>query len=434
MDNTIRARLEHQLGLALKQQRRLDEALAHMDVARALAPVAGRAQQLERALVLQLLNQIDDAAQVYEDILATDPLALDVHVLRAEIAYGRKDDVLASYRNAMERAPRAAALPVAMGRILLRQNRADEARGAFDKALTLAPDDATALAGLAQTLDRLGEADDARQAYGRLLRIAPDNGDVRENHCSFLLRNGDVTEAQASAEAAVRLRPQSQNGLALLGLTYRARGDARDAWLNDYENHVQIFDLEPPEGYSDMASFNRDLGAYLDSLHGGAQQYLTQTLRGGTQLFDTLFYNGHPLIDRLLPRITAAIQTYMARLAPEREHPLLSRRGAGFRYIGSWSSRLSDCGFHVNHIHGQGWISSCYYVGVPDATEDRTAQQGWIKFGEPPEIFGSTFAAQRTIQPKPGRLVLFPSYHWHGTVPFRSAQNRTTIAFDAIPA
>jgi hypothetical protein len=29
--------------------------------------------------------------------------------------------------------------------------------------------------------------------------------------------------------------------------------------------------------------------------------------------------------------------------------------------------------------------------------------------------------------------VLFPSYMWHGTIPFRSSQHRTTIAFDAIP-
>ena len=32
-----------------------------------------------------------------------------------------------------------------------------------------------------------------------------------------------------------------------------------------------------------------------------------------------------------------------------------------------------------------------------------------------------------------GRLVLFPSYMWHGTVPFHDAASRTTIAFDAVP-
>ena len=37
-------------------------------------------------------------------------------------------------------------------------------------------------------------------------------------------------------------------------------------------------------------------------------------------------------------------------------------------------------------------------------------------------------------RPLPGKLVLFPSYMWHGTAPFTSAQARTTIAFDIVPA
>jgi hypothetical protein len=30
-------------------------------------------------------------------------------------------------------------------------------------------------------------------------------------------------------------------------------------------------------------------------------------------------------------------------------------------------------------------------------------------------------------------LVLFPSYFWHGTVPFSSGHARLTVAFDAVP-
>jgi hypothetical protein len=89
-------------------------------------------------------------------------------------------------------------------------------------------------------------------------------------------------------------------------------------------------------------------------------------------------------------------------------------------------------GFHVNHIHPQGWISSAYYVAVPDETLDQAAASGWIKFGEPKLPFpGST--PERQIQPQSGKLVLFPSYMWHGTTPIHGATPRTTIAFDAVP-
>jgi hypothetical protein len=36
------------------------------------------------------------------------------------------------------------------------------------------------------------------------------------------------------------------------------------------------------------------------------------------------------------------------------------------------------------------------------------------------------------VAPLPGKLVLFPSYFWHGTLPFTSAAPRLTVAFDAV--
>ena len=41
-------------------------------------------------------------------------------------------------------------------------------------------------------------------------------------------------------------------------------------------------------------------------------------------------------------------------------------------------------------------------------------------------------SAEHLVQPEPGLLVLFPSYMWHGTVPFSSAEQRLTCAFDIV--
>ncbi len=30
-------------------------------------------------------------------------------------------------------------------------------------------------------------------------------------------------------------------------------------------------------------------------------------------------------------------------------------------------------------------------------------------------------------------IAIFPSYMWHGTIPFDTAETRTTIAFDIVP-
>jgi hypothetical protein len=60
----------------------------------------------------------------------------------------------------------------------------------------------------------------------------------------------------------------------------------------------------------------------------------------------------------------------------------------------------------------------------------RAAFNGWIKFGEPSLELPLKNPIRRAVQPMPGRLVLFPSYMWHGTIPRQASSPRTTIAFD----
>jgi hypothetical protein len=232
----------------------------------------------------------------------------------------------------------------------------------------------------------------------------------------------------------LQLVPYNQASLAGMSVALRMMRDERDEHLNGYDTLIQTFDLEPPEGFSDMATFNAELNAYLDRLHPQTREYISQSLRGGTQTPAQLFGAGHALVQGLQARIGEAVDRYIAALKQDESHPFLSRRARSFRYSGSWSSRLRDCGFHINHIHPKGWISSCYYVGVPEAVKDKQARQGWIKFGEPSFEAGLKDPICRAIQPTVGRLVLFPSYMWHGTVPFHDAQPRTTIAFDVVPS
>jgi hypothetical protein len=217
----------------------------------------------------------------------------------------------------------------------------------------------------------------------------------------------------------------------MLSTAWRLMGDERDETLNGYDELLRVFDLEPPEGFSRMEDFNAEFNLWLDRMHDTIREPIGQSLRGGSQTRGNIFNEGHVLIERLRSRIGEAVKDYVAGIRPEAGHPFRGRAGHGFRFAGSWSSRLKDCGYHVNHIHPEGWISSCYYVGVPEAAKDETARQGWIKFGEPGFEVGLT--PRRAIQPVPGRLVLFPSYMWHGTVPFHGAEARTTIAFDAVP-
>ncbi len=119
-------------------------------------------------------------------------------------------------------------------------------------------------------------------------------------------------------------------------------------------------------------------------MHTDLREHVDQTLRHGTQTAPSLLEGRNALLGALRQRIEEAVGVYIARMPrDDDDHPLNGRRGAGFAFAGSWSSRLHDCGFHANHVHPKGWISSCYYVAVPDIVLGASARQGWIKFGEP---------------------------------------------------
>jgi hypothetical protein len=58
---------------------------------------------------------------------------------------------------------------------------------------------------------------------------------------------------------------------------------------------------------------------------------------------------------------------------------------------------------------------------------------GCLTFGEPGILTTPSLASDYRVRPQVGMLVLFPSYVWHGTLPFQGEQPRLTVAFDVVP-
>lgn len=429
------AALQHNLAVALKQQRRLPEALELFDKAQSADPNLPMIHY-NRAKALEDLGDTEAAVESYKRAVERDPLNMHAHQDLNHLLYrlGRDDEFLQSLDAAAARHPEIGAMPLLKGSFLFRAGRDAEAAEAFGRASQLMPKFAAPFDMLGQIHARAGRFEEAVKAHERAIEIEPKNVGILNSLADAFLQAGDPERARDTAERAIEIDPRHQGALSRWGLALRKLEDARERELNDYESMVQVFDLPPPEGYADMETFNRDLNAYLDPMHKDAREPLEQTLRKGTQTHDNLIGRGHDLVERLRVRIDEAIAAYIASMKPDESHPLFRRRAKAVRYQGSWSARLSDCGFHTNHVHPFGWISSCYYVALPDAVADEQGKQGWLKFGEPSFDLGFSDPIRRVIKPVPGRLVLFPSYMWHGTIPFHSQQTRTTIAFDAVPA
>jgi tetratricopeptide (TPR) repeat protein len=428
------AALEHNLGISMSRQDRHDIALALFDSAQAKAPDMPMVDY-NRGNALQKLGHLDAAVRSYQKAVARNPLDTEAHSDLNHLLYRLGDDenFLRSFDEAMELYPNVGGLPLSKATFLFYKEDFARAREAFERAARFLPDDVAPHDGMGLILAREGHFASAIQSHEKAVAMEPDNAHAWRNFSETLLRAGDPERARDAVEKSLAIEPEHQGALALLGTSLDLLGDSQGEALNDYENFVQVFEIAPPEGYSDIESFNRDLDHYLGNLHRDKRENVDQTLRGGTQTMDNLFGHKHDLAERLRARVDEAVAIYIERMREDEKHPLLRRRKRDFGYAASWSSRLRDCGFHTNHYHPKGWISSAYYVAVPEAVEDTAAQQGWIKFGEPAFDAGLKKPIRRTVQPQVGRLVLFPSYMWHGTVPFHSSKDRTTVAFDVVP-
>ncbi|MBI3677957.1 MAG: tetratricopeptide repeat protein [Proteobacteria bacterium] len=429
------AALQHDIGLSLKFQSRHAEALEWINRAKSVLPNHAIVEY-NRGNVLQLLNRNEEAIAAYRNAIAKDPINMLAHRDLNHLLYRlkRDDEFLRSFDDAAVLYPDFGPLPLNRANFLFRSERYEEAQDYYAAAARLMPENVTARIGLAMSRARLGDAQSAIPEHETALRYEPENAHAWSNFAETLIRAGDYKRAEEAAARAIAIEPNDQGALGMWSLALRLLGDGREDYLNDYEKFVQLFELGVPEGFSSVEEFNHELNRYLDAMHQDRREHVDQTLRGGTQTLENLFGNKEfPIIELLRQRVDEAVLTYIQRMKDDPEHPLLKRKRAGFEYSGSWSSRLRDCGFHTNHVHPKGWISSAYYIAVPESVSDTKQKQGWIKFGEPHFDLGLKDPIRRTIQPKPGTLVLFPSYMWHGTVPFHSAQDRTTIAFDAVP-
>ncbi len=273
-----------------------------------------------------------------------------------------------------------------------------------------------------------------------LAALSLQQGDLYLMECfaDCALVSGHLDDAMVAAHEALKVIPNNQYWIAVKYTAGRARGQDYRYYAN-YEQFVRPYELVPPEGYGSLAEYNEILKKTLDEMHEFSEHPLDQSLRHGIQTPVDLRLVDHPVLKAHFKALDAPIRAYMQEIGnADPNHPLLRRNTGNYKITGSWSVRLRKQGFHVNHVHPEGWISSAYYVDVPDEVNTTKDNAGWIHFGEPPypvkDKNGDVLGWEKIVKPKAGTLVLFPSYLWHGTVPLQTDTSRITLPIDVVPA
>ncbi|HEY0302813.1 MAG TPA: putative 2OG-Fe(II) oxygenase [Rhizomicrobium sp.] len=173
--------------------------------------------------------------------------------------------------------------------------------------------------------------------------------------------------------------------------------------------------------FATAPDFNRELAAEIAEHSQFVADPFEKATRNGQQANVQL--SGTRLVPRLLAAVRGQVEAYAGRL-PSACPQFASLIPARAR-LEVWTVRLERGGCQAPHTHASGWLSGVYYLtGSPG---------GALEVPLPPEDGRAAPWPTRKILPEPGRLVLFPSYFRHATIPHDDDAPRLSVAFDVVP-
>jgi len=200
----------YNLGIALSERGKTDEAIAHYQQAIRLRPSYVEAHyNLGRLLAQKGL--LEDAVTQYEKVLEINPADAEAQNNLGVTLFGmgRVDDAIVHYQSALKTRPDYAEASCNLANALLSMGDLERAIANYSACLARSPNQAEAQYNLASALLRRGRTDEAIARYQKVLELQADNADAYANLGSAYLAKSSPKEAIAAYRNALRISPEN---------------------------------------------------------------------------------------------------------------------------------------------------------------------------------------------------------------------------------
>jgi tetratricopeptide (TPR) repeat protein len=261
--------LNFELGWALHETRRYDEALGFYRAALALRPNASPAYN-SVGVILFDMGRLDDAIGYWQQALAIDPsfVVVRTNLAQALNDKGQLDEAIGNYEESIRLDPEASGLAHRkLGAIMWDKGRQDEAIGHYEEAIHLDPkESAAAHNNLGIALAAKGRSDEAISHYKESIRLDPEASASAHNNLAIALAaKGQLDEAISHYKESIRLDPEASAGAhSNLGAALEQNGQP-DKAIGHYQEAVR---LEPTVAlyHSNLGLALRDLGRLSEAI------------------------------------------------------------------------------------------------------------------------------------------------------------------------
>src|SRR5688572_20528559 len=236
----MRAITENNLGTALQEQKRYDEAIAHHERAAALAPGYAPAYN-NLGAALRAVGRVDEAVASYQKALALRPdfPSASFNLANALLAKGESGASVEQFREALRVSPQSVEAWNNLGSALAARNDTSGAIDAFRAALAIDERSVHAHRNLGNILIDTGAQAEGVTHLERAIRLAASEPEAIYDLGTVLLEDQNFAGAAARFQAALKIRPDWPEAHNNLGIALASQGRIADA-LTHFERALQL--------------------------------------------------------------------------------------------------------------------------------------------------------------------------------------------------
>ena len=417
-------------------------------------------QNIIRAM--QMRGDIDGLIDYYEQARTGNSSLkaeknIENQIIEIALRTGRQQKARKILSNRVDQGDYSAAIIAPLTEIMFEDNELEHAKTLLIKAIEVDRNDPSLLTNLAIIETELGNYQIADRLYEEVIEQRPNEFLGYYNHSKFKLATGKPDVAEALLQKADSIVKGTKESKELKKLINESKGSSesnlakaytfidKQEWQDAYKALEEYGEsriskkwlaaaCELPEKYQQMLKVNdicdpenivnchqllsedeeliQELIAAIREESSLAWNRADKPTTDGYQTYELLKGSKNKSIIKLKSKIIETI-------AKTKDKAIQQKLEGN---ISGWGVILKRGGYQKKHTHTEAEVSGVIYLEVPSEDEDRD-ENGCLMFSG---------YKKKIVKPKPGMMVIFPSYLPHETIPYEQDNERICIAFNAM--
>jgi len=372
------------------------------------------------------LGELNEAGRILLEYTQKNGADAEIETNLAMIALekGELSDAEAHYRKASKLASKSFVVHYNLGKYLQMHGDLNEALAEFETCIQIVPTAIEAIIAKAETLESKGLAKESRELYIKTMGEKTLNKEqmiaIMKPILAAAIEQKDI---ETCRKYLGMVSNEIRSDFRLKTIIY----DLPEDLQNEFGGGTDLYN---PSKLVASKNLTDDLG-YLEKIK---EQVLSnkslikdrpgKPTRGGKQSHEIMETSNKAFKD-LKQKLKNELINYANNMPASIRPPAYST----FRVSG-WAVSLESGGHQLRHSHPEAIASGVLYLSIPpDMYLNEDDNQGSLYFSKG---MGKLEEQSMYVKATMGKLVMFPSYMPHETIPFQSKQDRICIAVNLI--